>query len=118
MADEHSLPIAPIPSMVNDREEDHQHDASQGRETKLATVKMLLDSIGQTVTVAFPLQIPIHELITYFSKELRMPVNVLHIRFNGEYRIISFSINNLLFSSFFFVLIRQSFGQSINTFTN
>lgn len=85
MADEHSLPIAPIPSMVNDREEDHQHDANQGLETKLATVKMLLESIGQTVTVAFPLQVPINELIIYFSKELRMPENVLQIKFNGNF---------------------------------
>ncbi len=87
MSDEHSLPLAPLPSMINDKDEDDNNvynDPNQGEETKLATVKMLLGSIGQTVTVAFPLRSPINELITHFAKELRMPANVLQITFNGK----------------------------------
>lgn len=92
MADEHSLPLPPLPSMINDKDEDENNNnnnnvsnrPNEGQETKLATVKMLLDSIGQTVTVAFPLQAPINELLTHFAKELRMPANILQITFNGK----------------------------------
>jgi hypothetical protein len=87
MADEHDFPLQPLPSMINDRDEDGSNvynDSSRDQETKLATVKMLLESIGQTVTVAFPLRSPINELITHFAKELRMPANVLQITFNGK----------------------------------
>jgi hypothetical protein len=87
MADEHDFPLQPLPSMINDRDEDSSNvynDSSRDQETKLATVKMLLESIGQTVTVAFPLRSPINELITHFAKELRMPANVLQITFNGK----------------------------------
>ena len=88
MTDEHSVPLQPIPSIVQDKTEEQNNndpkDSSQEEETKLATVKMLLESIGQTVTVAFPLRLPIHELITHFAKELRMPENVLQIIFKGK----------------------------------
>jgi hypothetical protein len=87
MSDKHNLPLAPLPSMINEKDEDSHNvynDSHQGQETKLATVKMLLESIGQTVTVAFPLRSPINELITHFAKELRMPANVLQITFNGK----------------------------------
>jgi hypothetical protein len=90
MADEHNLPLPPLPSMINDKDEDAYNYSNQSQETKLATVKMLLESIGQTVTVAFPLRSPINELITHFSKELRMPANVLQITFNGKNKILSY----------------------------
>ena len=82
MSDDHNLPLPPLPSMVNDREED-ENNLNNEQEPKLATVKMLLESIGQTVTVAFPLRSPINELITHFAKELRMPANILQITFKG-----------------------------------
>ena len=90
MADDENVPFPPIPSIVNDKEDDNNNvyndltDTNQEQETKLATVKMLLESIGQTVTVAFPLHSPVNELITHFAKELRMPANVLQITFNGK----------------------------------
>jgi len=102
MADEQSSPLPPFPSMINGKEEDDSNvynDSNQGQETKLATVKMLLESIGQTVTVAFPLQSPINELITHFAKELRMPVNILQITFNGRNKILLF---RLFFYIFFY----------------
>lgn len=89
MADEHNLPLPPLPSMINEKDEDNNNNnniiANQNEETKLATVKMLLESIGQTVTVAFPLRAPINELITHFAKELRMPANILQITFHGKH---------------------------------
>lgn len=86
MADEHHVPFPPLPSMVIEKDEDYANDgkdSKQGHETKLATVKMLLESIDQTVTVAFPLHAPVNELITHFAKELRMSANVLQIIFKG-----------------------------------
>jgi len=90
MADEqHDVPFPPIPSMINDGDEYiNNNDLNQEQETKLATVKMLLESIGQTVTVAFPLRSPVNELITHFAKELRMSANVLQIIFKGTKTII------------------------------
>jgi hypothetical protein len=100
MSDEYDLPLPPIPSMITDRDEDdNTKDLNDEQETKLATVKMLLESIGQTVTVAFPLLAPINELITHFAKELRMPANILQITFKGM--IIEI---NILFMFVFFVL--------------
>jgi hypothetical protein len=87
MADEYSLALASVPTMINDRDDENSNvynHLNQSEETKLATVKMLLESIGQTVTVAFPLRSPINELITHFAKELRMSANVLQITFNGR----------------------------------
>lgn len=88
MADERHLPLQSVPTMITDRGEDDNSnvytDSNPGEEPKLATVKMLLESIGQTVTVAFPLRAPIIELINYFAKELRMSANVLQITFNGK----------------------------------
>jgi hypothetical protein len=87
MSNEYSLALASVPTMINDQEDENSNiynQAIQEEEPKLATVKMLLDSIGQTVTVAFPLRSPINELITHFAKELRMPANVLQITFNGK----------------------------------
>ena len=87
MADEHNPTLQSVPTMVTDRDDENSNvynDFNPGEETKLATVKMLLDSVGQTVTVAFPLRAPINELILYFAKELRMPANVLQIIFNGK----------------------------------
>jgi hypothetical protein len=88
MSDEHDLPLQPLPSMITDKDEDDDYnevkDSNEEQETKLATVKMFLESIGQTVTVAFALRSPINELITHFAKELRMPVNILQITFKGK----------------------------------
>ncbi|CAF3144279.1 unnamed protein product [Rotaria sp. Silwood2] len=90
MSDEHNLPLPPLPTMINDKGEDNNNvyneskDSNEEQETKLATVKMLLESIGQTVTVAFPLRSPINELITHFAKELRMPENILQIIFKEK----------------------------------
>ena len=87
MADEHHVPFPPLPSMVIDKDDDYADDGKDPKgepETKLATVKMLLQSIDQTVTVAFPLHAPVNELVTHFAKELRMPVSVLQILFRGE----------------------------------
>jgi hypothetical protein len=92
MADVYSLALASVPTMINDRDDENNNvynQSIQGEETKLATVKMLLESIGQTVTVAFPLRSPINELITHFAKELRMPANVLQITFNGKLKNIT-----------------------------
>ncbi|CAF1061759.1 unnamed protein product [Adineta ricciae] len=87
MADEHNVPFPPLPSMVIEKDDDSANDvkaSKQEHETKLATVKMLLESIDQTVTVAFPLHAPVNELITHFAKELRMSVNVLQIIFKDK----------------------------------
>ncbi|CAF1565164.1 unnamed protein product, partial [Rotaria sordida] len=90
MSDEHNLPLPSLPTMVNDRNEGNNNvyneskDSNEEQETKLATVKMLLETIGQTVTVAFPLRSPISELITHFAKELRMPENILQITFKEK----------------------------------
>lgn len=101
MVDERDLPLPSIPTMITDRDEESDNvynDFNQGEETKLATVKMLLESIGQTVTVAFPLRAPINELITHFAKELRMPANVLQITFNGKLGKIDEILSQYFFS--------------------
>lgn len=90
MPQEQEVPIQPVPTMVEEKDEygnemdDDPKYINSEQEPKLATVKMLLESIGQTVTVAFPLRSPISELITHFAKELRMPENVLQIRFKEK----------------------------------
>lgn len=90
MADEHDPPLQSVPTMITDRGEDDNSNvysySNQGEEPKLATVKMLLESVGQTVTVAFPIRVPIVELINYFAKELRMSAHVLQITFHGNLR--------------------------------
>ncbi|CAF0827647.1 unnamed protein product [Adineta steineri] len=83
MTDERSVPFPPVPTMINDKDEMNK-DSNQEQETKLATVKMLLESNGQTVTVAFPLHSPVIELLTHFAKELRMSANVLQIIFKEK----------------------------------
>ena len=78
--------------MVQNTEDSESHDnqlvpkSTDDQEMKLATVKMLLRSIGQTVTVAFPIRSPISELIGHFARELRMPDDILQVRFEGELR--------------------------------
>ena len=80
--------------MVHDREDSESHenqpvpDSTDDQEMKLATVKMLLRSIGQTVTVAFPIRSPISELIGHFAKELRMPDDILQVRFEGNQQLV------------------------------
>jgi hypothetical protein len=63
MADEPAVPMPSAPPMIEEKDPSHE------QEQKLATVKMLLQSIGQTATVAFP---------------LRSPANVLKITFKGK----------------------------------
>ena len=84
MADEPTLALPSVPTMVDDKDERENKDPNQEQEPKLATVKMLLQTIGQTATVAFPLRSPISDLVAYFAKELRMPANVLQITFKGK----------------------------------
>lgn len=78
MADEPAVPLPSVPLMVEEKDPSHE------QEPKLATVKMLLQAIGQTATVAFPLRSPISDLVNYFAKELRMPANMLQIIFKGK----------------------------------
>ena len=79
--------------MVQNGEDSESHEnqlvleLTDDQEMKLATVKMLLRSIGQTVTVAFPIRSPISELIGHFAKELRMPDDILQVRFEGKQRV-------------------------------
>lgn len=70
--------------MVDEKEDHEQKENLHGQESQLATVKMLLQSIGQTVTVAFPLRSPLNELLHHFAKELRMSPNVLQITYKGK----------------------------------
>ncbi|CAF1503941.1 unnamed protein product [Rotaria magnacalcarata] len=91
MSDNQELPLQPVPTMTNDKDENINIDldnepkySGDEQEPKLATVKMLLESIGQTVTVAFPLRSPISELITHFAKELRMPEKILQVTFKEK----------------------------------
>ena len=84
MADEQNLPLPSVPSMVDEKEDHDPKENAHEQEPQLATVKMLLQSIGQTVTVAFPLRSPLNELLNHFAKELRMPPNILQITFKGN----------------------------------
>lgn len=84
MVDEQNLPLPSVPSMVDEKEDHDQKENMHEQESQLATVKMLLQSIGQTVTVAFPLRSPLNELLNHFAKELRMSPNNLQITFKEK----------------------------------
>ena len=71
--------------MVDEKEDHDPKEHAHEQEPQLATVKMLLQSIGQTVTVAFPLRSPLNELLNHFAKELRMPPSILQVTFKGNF---------------------------------
>lgn len=86
MGDENAQHLTSVPSMADGLEQHYNNkDPVEDQEPKLATVKMVLQSIGQTVTVAFPLRAQIRELLSHFAKELRMSESILQIVHKGRF---------------------------------